>query len=85
MVAFRQTLEIGEETERKQVERLAKLRKERDNSKVPEALDKVYNVAMTDENIMPAIIDAVKAYATVGEISDALRKAFGEYREPNIL
>jgi len=80
-----ETLEIGEETERKQVERLVKLRKERDNSKVPEALDKVYNVAMTDENIMPAIIDAVKAYATVGEISDALRKAFGEYREPNIL
>ena len=34
---------------------------------------------------MPALIDAVKAYATVGEISDALREVFGEYREPNIL
>jgi methylmalonyl-CoA mutase N-terminal domain/subunit len=33
---------------------------------------------------MPVVIEAVKAYGTVGEISDALRKAFGEYREPNI-
>jgi len=80
-----ETLEIGEETERKQVERLAKLRKERDNAKVAQALDEVYDVAMTDENTMLAIINAVKQYATVGEISDALRKAFGEYREPSIL
>ncbi|NQT49010.1 MAG: methylmalonyl-CoA mutase [Chloroflexi bacterium] len=80
-----ETLEIGEETERKQVERLAKLRKERDNAKVAQALDEVYDVAMTDENTMLAIINAVKQYATVGEISDALRKAFGEYREPSTL
>ena len=80
-----ETLEIGEETERKQVERLAKLRKGRDNAKVAQALDEVYDVAMTDENTMLAIINAVKQYATVGEISDALRKAFGEYREPSTL
>jgi len=79
------TLEIGEETEKKQVERLRRLKEERDNKKVSEVLDGVRSVARSGENIMPVIIDAVKAYATVGEISDALREAFGEYREPSIL
>jgi methylmalonyl-CoA mutase N-terminal domain/subunit len=45
----------------------------------------VRRAAETEENLMPALIEAVKAYATVGEISDALRDAFGEYREPGIL
>jgi len=80
-----ETLEIGVETERKQVEGLRKLKKERNNQRVSQMLDGVRSVAKSDENIMPAMIDAVKAYATVGEISDALREAFGEYREPNIL
>ena len=79
-----ETLEIGEETEMKQVESLRRLKKERDSKKVGEVLDKVLNVARSDENVMPVVIEAVKAYGTVGEISDALRKAFGEYREPNI-
>ena len=79
------TLEIGVETERKQVEGLRKLKKERDNQRVSQVLGRVRSVAKSDENIMPVVIDAVKAYATVGEISDALREAFGEYREPNIL
>jgi methylmalonyl-CoA mutase N-terminal domain/subunit len=80
-----ETLEIGVETERKQVERLKKLKEERDNQRVSQMLDGVRSVAKSDENIMPVMIDAVKAYATVGEISDVLREAFGEYREPNIL
>jgi methylmalonyl-CoA mutase N-terminal domain/subunit len=80
-----ETLEIGVETERKQVQRLRKLKKERDNQRVSQMLDRVRSVAKSDENIMPVMIDAVKAYATVGEISDALREAFGEYREPSIL
>jgi methylmalonyl-CoA mutase N-terminal domain/subunit len=79
-----ETLEIGEETEMKQVESLRRLKKERDSKKVGEVLDRVLNVARSDENVMPVVIEAVKAYGTVGEISDALRKAFGEYREPNI-
>ena len=79
-----ETLEIGEETEMKQVENLRRLKKERDSKKVGEVLDRVLNVARSDENVMPVVIEAVKAYGTVGEISDALRKAFGEYREPNI-
>ena len=80
-----ETLEIGEETEKKQVDRLAKLKKDRDNAKVSELLGRVRSVAQSDENVMPVIIDAVNAYATVGEISEALRQSFGEYREPSIV
>jgi methylmalonyl-CoA mutase N-terminal domain/subunit len=80
-----ETLEIGVETERKQVERLKRLKKERGNQRVSQVLGRVRSVAKSDENIMPVMIGAVKAYATVGEISDALREAFGEYREPSIL
>jgi len=78
-------LEIGPEVEAKQIERLNKLKRGRDNQRVNKVLDRVRNLARTDENIMPVLIEAVKAYATVGEISDALRDVFGEYREPNIL
>jgi methylmalonyl-CoA mutase N-terminal domain/subunit len=78
-------LEIDETAEKKQKERLARLRRERDNRKVKQALDKVHQAAGTDENIMPAAIEAVKTYATVGEISDVLRDVFGEYREPSLL
>jgi len=79
------TLEIGIETERKQLETLKRLRQERDNQKVSQVLDRVRNVAKSNENVMPILIEAVKAYATIGEISDALRDVFGEYREPSIL
>ena len=78
-------LEIDEATEKKQVDRLTRLKQERDNEKVSQVLDKVRKVAGSDENIMPVMIEAVKAYATVGEISDALRDVFGEYRETDIL
>jgi len=78
-------LEIDESVEQKQVARLRKLREERDNGSVRKALDEVRKTAGTEENIMPALITAVKSYATVGEISDALRDVFGEYREPNII
>ena len=77
--------EIGMEVEEKQKEKLKKLKQERDNHKVSELLNEVRNVAKSEENIMPVLIDAVKAYATVGEVSDVLREVFGEYREPNIL
>ena len=80
-----ETLEIGREVEEKQVEKLKKLKQERDNQKVNEVLGRVRDVAGSDGNVMPVLIEAVKAYATVGEISDALRDVFGEYREPNIL
>ena len=78
-------LEIDESVEKKQLERLRKLRRDRDNKRVSQVLDKVRQVAKSDENVMPVLIEAAKAYATVGEIADALRNAFGEYREPSII
>ena len=61
------------EIERTQVERLRQLRARRDAARVKAALQPVEETARTDRNLLPAILDAVKAYATVGEISDALR------------
>jgi len=80
-----QLLEIDESVERKQIEKLSKLRQERDNQKVRQALGEVRQVAQSSENIMPVLIEAVKTYAIVGEITDALRDVFGEYREPVML
>ena len=51
----------------------------RDSSKVISSLEKLENVAISKNNLMPHIINAVKSRATLGEISDALRKIFGEY------
>jgi methylmalonyl-CoA mutase N-terminal domain/subunit len=79
------TLEISMEVEQKQVERIKELRQVRNNKKVSEVLDRVRSVAKSKENTMPVVIEAVKAYATVGEISDALRDVFGEYRELSII
>ncbi len=80
-----ETFEVGQEIEEKQKARLASLKRERNNRKVGETLARIKQVAGTNDNLMPALIDAVRAYATVGEISGALREVFGEYREPNIL
>ncbi|MFH1775686.1 MAG: methylmalonyl-CoA mutase family protein [Chloroflexota bacterium] len=79
------TLEIGREIEDKQVSRLKGLKQQRDNTRVNEALGRVREVAGCDENLMPVLIEAVKAYGTVGEISDALRDVFGEYREAHVI
>jgi len=80
-----QLLEIDESVEGKQTARLRRLRQGRDNKQVKRMLDEVRRVAGSDQNIMPVLIDAVRAYATVGEISDALRDVFGEYREPTLV
>ena len=77
--------EFDETVEKKQVARLRKLKRERDDEKVRRILDEVRQVARSDEGLMPVFVDAVKAYATVGEISDALRDVFGEYREASTL
>jgi len=73
------------EVEMEQIERLKKLKRERDNQKVNEQLGRVRAVLKSDDNVMPVLIEAVKAYATVGEISDVFRDVFGEYRVPNVL
>ena len=72
---------IDESLEPKQVERLRALRARRDRGPWQEALRGVEDAARSGGNLMPSILVAVEAYATVGEISDTLRKVFGEYRE----
>ena len=72
---------IDPEGERRQVEGLRRVRAERDPVAWAAALDRLATVAGGDGNVMPALIDAVRAYATVGEISDRLRAAWGEHRE----
>jgi methylmalonyl-CoA mutase N-terminal domain/subunit len=78
-------LRIDPEIERSQVERLAKLRARRNASRMESTLRGVEETARTGRNLLPAILDAVKAYATVGEISDALRRVFGEYQESVVI
>lgn len=68
-----------------QIERLKELRAERDNGKVKDILNKVKERAKGIDNLMPDIVDAVRAYATLGEICDALREVFGEYQPVNTL
>jgi len=79
------TLRIDPEIERTQIARLNSLRARRDTSKSQAALVEIERRARTTENLMPAILTAVEAYATVGEISDALRRAFGEYQESVVI
>jgi methylmalonyl-CoA mutase N-terminal domain/subunit len=78
-------LRIDPEIERTQVERLVKLRARRDTARVEATLRAVEETARTDRNLLPAILEAVKAYATVGEISDTLRRVFGESRESVVI
>jgi methylmalonyl-CoA mutase, N-terminal domain len=63
-----------------QIEKLQKLREERDNDVVKSSLAKLKKGAKGDDNLMPLILEAVKAYATLGEICDTLREVFGEYQ-----
>jgi len=72
---------LNESAIKNQIERLKKLRKERDNGKVMLALKRLRESALLGENLIPPIIECVEAYATIGEISDTLREIWGEYRE----
>jgi len=68
----------------KQSKAIKKLRSSRDNKKVEKILSKMQSAAETDENLMPHILDAVKSYATTGEISNTFRDVFGEYRPKDV-
>jgi len=72
---------IHEELERAQVERLRSLRARRDAAQAAAGVAEIERRARSGENLMPAILAGVEALATVGEISDAMRRVFGEYRE----
>ena len=72
--------DVDEADEERQKQRLKTVKEERDTDAVESTLKDVRETAQGDGNMMPPIIDAVKAYATVGEVSDVLREEFGEYR-----
>jgi methylmalonyl-CoA mutase N-terminal domain/subunit len=78
---LRDILRIKPEVEQYQKEKLARVKKERNNTKVKETLAVLKQAAQGTSNVVPPILEAVKVYATLGEISDTLREVFGEYRE----
>ena len=75
------TLKFDPEVAGRQKERLARVRQERDNGKVEQTLQRLEEVARSSENTMPALVDCAETYATVGEMSDSLRKVFGTQKE----
>jgi len=77
-----ETLKIDEAVEEKQIARLQKVKKERDNRRVAQILKDLRAASKTDKNLMPYVIEAVKEYATEQEICDVWRDVFGGYRDP---
>ncbi|MFB0522289.1 MAG: methylmalonyl-CoA mutase [Candidatus Bathyarchaeia archaeon] len=74
-------LRIPPDVEAEQLARLQEVKRKRNDAKVKSVLDKLHDAAERDENLMPTIIEAVKTYATLGEMVNVLREIFGEYRE----
>jgi methylmalonyl-CoA mutase, N-terminal domain len=75
-------LVIDESVARHQREKLEQLHRKRDNARVQAALESLGSAASTNSNLMPYILECVRAYATLGEMCDVLRKVFGTYEEP---
>ncbi|MCS6883058.1 MAG: methylmalonyl-CoA mutase family protein [Oscillochloridaceae bacterium] len=78
-------LEMDPEGERKHLERLNRVRRERDNELVRRRLAELRAAAQGDENTMPAILECVRAYCTIGEMCDVLREVFGVYQETTVV
>ena len=78
------TLRVDPAVENEQVKRLNALKQRRDRQKMEVAIDRLCSAAEKQENLMPPVLEAVKAYATLGEICDALRNIYGEYKAPSI-
>jgi methylmalonyl-CoA mutase, N-terminal domain len=76
-----ETLKIDDEVAQQQIARLRKVKAERDQKAVDRALAKVEAAARGTDNLMPPVLEAVRAYATLGEVSDVFRKVWGQYRE----
>jgi methylmalonyl-CoA mutase, N-terminal domain len=75
-------LKIGEEAERRQRERMAAMRARRDQAAVDAALEALRSAARDGDNVVPPLLDAVRAYATLYEIRAAMEEVFGAYQEP---
>lgn len=77
-----QILRIGEEADRSQRVRMARLRATRDAAAVERALDALRSAAVSDQNVIPAMLDCARAYCTLYEIREVLERVYGAYREP---
>jgi len=75
-------LKIDEKLEEEQIKRLREVKRTRDNRKVAQTLNDVRRACKDDKNVMPHVVEAVKAYATEQEICDVYREVFGEHRDP---
>jgi methylmalonyl-CoA mutase N-terminal domain/subunit len=78
------TLRVDPTVENKQIKRLTALKRTRDKQKVDKAIQKLRNAAEKEENLILPVLDAVKVYATLGEICNVLRDIYGEYKAPSI-
>ena len=78
-------LKINMNVQEEQIKFLNKIKSERNSQKVDKALSDLKKAASTDENLIPYIVEAVKAYASVGEICNTLREVFGEYKEQVVI
>jgi methylmalonyl-CoA mutase N-terminal domain/subunit len=78
-------LYIDETTADTQLQKLEQLRRTRNNDAVGRALDRLKAAARSSENLMPPLLDAVRAYATLGEMCDVLREVWGEYEEQPVI
>ncbi len=80
-----ETLTIDDKFEKQQLSDLKSIKLKRDNNQLNKSLEELKNAAKSGDALMPMIIQSVKAYATIGEITDAMKEVFGEYKEPDIL
>jgi methylmalonyl-CoA mutase, N-terminal domain len=78
-------LKIDEDVARRQVDKTRKLRRTRDNHRVRQSLEELQRAASGTDNTMPPLLNAVRAYATIGEMCDALRAVWGEYAEQAVI
>ena len=79
-----EVLEIDEALESMQIEKINRIKNDRDNKNVKRCLEKIGEACTGNQNVMEPIIDAVKEYATLQEVCDVFREVFGEYRDPGI-
>jgi methylmalonyl-CoA mutase, N-terminal domain len=77
-------LQIDPEIERRQIERVRSVRAKRDAAAFTASMTSLRDACMSDKNLVPFVLDAVRAQATLGEISDVFREAYGVYREPAV-
>ena len=77
-------MRVDPAVEKHQIEKLNKIKKERNNHEVKNALNRLHHAAERNENLLPVILAAVKKQATLGEICDVLKTIYGEYKAPTI-